>query len=101
MRLDASAVDLVRALMEDSKSKNDAMLQLREKVAVFESEKRISLLEMRVAEHASQLAFKDVELSRLLGEKTAAEREASEQRRIAEEAATKQREAEQLKVGGL
>ena len=31
----------------------------------------------------------------------AAEREASEQRRIAEEAATKQREAEQLKVGGL
>jgi hypothetical protein len=55
----------------------------------------------QAAEHASQLAVKDAENSRLLGEKTAAEREASEQRRIAEEAATKQREAEQLKVGGL
>ena len=101
MCLDASAVDFVRTIMEDASRKHDAVTQLREKVAILESEKRLSVLEVRAAEHANQLAIKDAEIGRLVGDKTSAEREASEQRRIAEEAATKQREAEQLKVGGL
>jgi hypothetical protein len=101
MCMDASAVDFVRTIMEDASRKHDAVTQLREKVAILEAEKRLSVLEVRVAEHANQLAAKDAENSRLLGDKTTAEREASEQRRIAETAATKLREAEQLKVGGV
>ncbi len=96
-----SAMEFLRAVMEDANRKNDAVSQLREKVVILESEKRMSVLEVRVAEHANQLAVKDAEISLLLGDKTTAEREASEQRRIAETAATKLREAEQLKVGGV
>jgi hypothetical protein len=101
--MDASAVDFMRQLMENADRKHDVMSDLREKVALLTMEKKVMEADAgkQAAEHARQLAAKDAENSRLLGDKTTAEREASEQRRIAETATTKLREAEQLKVGGM
>ncbi len=65
-------MEFVRVFMEDANRKIDTVSQLREKVAMLESEKQLYALETRVTDYAKQLVDKDTEIQRLLGELAAA-----------------------------